>query len=262
MSARHISPDLRAHSVVQMRVLLYTCTDANEPLGSCVCVCVCVFYVYKYRWSLLAPISISAINLHCVETLEEIKQFRSPPSIPPPWALCFPCCSPITAAAVTATASPVPHLVLRDLVLLLFPPQCILLHQNAFSLPCLSLPSTNLSSSASPLLWQHQCSPRSCSLSHLHLIAAASWPHMAVPCLLVSAPISSCTLLAASCFPKSLSLHLLFIIRVLCWSVQFHSAAPLQLQPALMSACKRAANIHSQQAFNYYSFSCSISDVK
>lgn len=234
-----------------------TCTMLSFAMILILYVCVSVFYTYKYIWSLLAAISISAIILLCVETLGEIKQ-----SVSPPWALCFPCFSPITAAAVTSTASPIAHTVFQDPVLLSFPPQCIRLHQCESSLPCLSLLGINLSSSASPLLWQHQCSPRSCSLSHLHLTASASLPHMAVPCLLVSAPISSCTLLAVSCFPKSLSLHLLFIIQVLCWAVQFCSTAPLQLQPALMSAFRRAASSHAQQAFNYYSFSCSISDVR
>lgn len=62
-----------------------SCTHALMQMNHLVLVCVCVYFmcINKYRWSLLAPISISAINLHCVETLEEIKQFRSPPLDPP-----------------------------------------------------------------------------------------------------------------------------------------------------------------------------------
>lgn len=62
----------------------------------------------------------------------------------------------------------------------------------------------------SPLFWQHQPSPRISSLTHLHLMAAASRSCVAVPGSLVSGLISSCTSLAASFFPWTFSPHLLF----------------------------------------------------
>lgn len=201
------------------------------------------FYIYlcEYRWDFLTAISLSFWNKSplCLSTWRDQAGLKS--------------CAEGAFAAVpqwAAFLSP-PHRPLAPLRHLLFPTQCfgtccfihffpsafLLLAHEFSQAPALSVSvqrwfQTHLHSL---LFWQFLPSPRSCSLSHLHLTAAALRPRIALSCLLVSGLISSYSPLAASFSPKLFSPHFLCILQVLCLSVWLRSAAPLQLQPVLHS---------------------------